>query len=233
MRVITLGVSCNNACIFCAQGEMRSRALELPAPDDEIARIHPGEVVALVGGEPTLFDPLIAWIRAADAAGAGRILLQTNGRRLAYAAYARALREASPRLGLDVSLHGATEPMHDYHTSAPGSFRQTLLGLKNARAHGIEVAVTTVITRSNYRHLQEIVTLAATLGASAVHLAAALPFGMANQNKDRVVPQKELVRPYLERAIVEASRRGLALLANGKASAQGVHERFAGIGEHA
>jgi MoaA/NifB/PqqE/SkfB family radical SAM enzyme len=231
MRAIALGTPCNNACIFCAQGELRANESGPRPVAQDIARIEPGEIVAFQGGEPTLFEELVGWIREAEARGARRILVQTNGRRLAYRAYARALREASSRLALDVSLHGATEPMHDYHTQTPGSFRQTVIGLRNARAEGIEAGVTAVITRSNYRHLAEIVALARGAGASAVHFAQAARHGSAARASDRVLPPAELVRPYLGRAVAEAERLGVAWLAGDRASAPIVRERFAGLGE--
>lgn len=238
MRLIALGFACNNACIFCAQGELRAAR---PSPregeddaariDAQIAAILPGETVAFMGGEPTLVERLPSWIQAASARGAARILVQTNARRLAYAAYARGLREASPRLCLDVSLHGSTEPMHDYHTSTPGSFRQTVIGLRNARAAGIDAAVTAVITRSNFRHLAEIAAVAHGAGASAIRFAPAERFGSAARAVDRVVPALELVAPYLARAVVEARRLGLAVVVGDAASAPDARDRFAGLGQ--
>jgi MoaA/NifB/PqqE/SkfB family radical SAM enzyme len=231
MRAISLGTLCNNACIFCAQGDLRANESGPRPVAEEIARIVQGEIVAFQGGEPTLFEELVGWIRDADARGARRIIVQTNGRRLAYRAYARALRDASLRLVLDVSLHGATEPMHDYHTQTPGSFRQTVIGVRHARAEGIEVGVTAVITRSNYRHLLEIVSLARGAGATAVHLAGAERQGSAARASDRVLPPSELVRPHWARAVAEAERLGVAWLAGNKASSPEVRERFAGLGE--
>jgi MoaA/NifB/PqqE/SkfB family radical SAM enzyme len=234
MRRIALGFACNNACIFCAQGELRAGS-GAQADRDRISALiaatQPGETVALMGGEPTLHEELPRWIREADARGAARILVQTNGRRLAYEAYTRALRDASPRLSLDVSLHGSTEPMHDYHTGAPGSFRQTLLGLRNARAAGIEAAVTTVITRSNFRHLHEIVAVCHGLSARAVRFAVAEPYGSAARSADRVVPAWELVKPYLLAAVTEARRLQLGVVIGENASPAGANDRFAGLGE--
>src|SRR4051794_18617310 len=107
MQVVALSFSCNNACVFCAQGELR--ASSTPASDAaieaELEQAGPSEAVAFVGGEPTLSERLPEWIRLADARGAPRIVLQTNGRRLAYAAYVSALRSASQRLSLEIALH--------------------------------------------------------------------------------------------------------------------------------
>jgi MoaA/NifB/PqqE/SkfB family radical SAM enzyme len=233
MRRIGLGFACNNACIFCAQGDLRAGGEELEEGRVEalIEAVEPGEVVAFVGGEPTIHERLPAWIEAAGARGARRVLVQTNARRLAYAAYARALKGASKSLALEVSLHGSTEPMHDYHTSAPGSFKQTLLGLKNARSIGLETAITAVVTRSNFRHLAEIVAVAHSAGARAVRFAVAEPFGRAGRDKDRVIPAWELVKPHLVHAAGEARRLGLGVAVGDRASSPDVLDRFAGIGE--
>ena len=231
MRAIFLGTACNNACVFCAQGDGGARAPAEVDPAGAIALVEAGEGVAFQGGEPTIFAGLAGWIRAADARGAARIVVQTNGRRLAYRAYARALREASARLVLDVSLHGSTAPMHDYHTAVPGSFAQTVQGLRNARAEGIPVGVTTVVTRSSFRHLAEIVRVAHAAGALAIHFAPAEPSGRAATNRARVVPSAEMVAPHLQRAVAEAQRLGLGVQVGDRPTSAAAGELFAGIGE--
>jgi len=237
MLVVHLGFACNNACIFCAQGELRARtAPESTADEDPAARLAQltpltsGDSVAFIGGEPTLAARLPEWIRLADERGAGRIIVQTNGRRLAYRGYAAALRAASKRLTLDVSLHGSAAPMHDYHTATPGSFGHTVTGLSNARAAGISFAVTTVITRSNFRHLSEIVRLAGALGARAIQLAMPARHGRAARAADRVIPALELVAPHLARAAAEAQGLGLGWRAGERASGPDVGAWFAGLG---
>lgn len=231
MRAITVGFACNNACVFCAQGALRAGS---GAPTDVTARlaeITPGEIVAFQGGEPTLHDDLPSWIRAATERGAARVLVQTNGRRLAYKSYALALREASDKLALDVSLHGATAPMHEYHTGVPSSFAHTVQGLRNARAARIPFGVTTVITRSSFRHLAEIARVAHAAGALALHFAPAQPLGRAAEHAARVIPAPEMVAPYLSRAVAEAQRLGLAVMVGDRAISPAAAEIFAGAGE--
>src|SRR5262245_14709106 len=108
LRLIALGAPSTNAGLSLAQAGLCGSALGPPDVARWIAAIVPGEVVAFVGGEPTIWDELPAWIRAAGERDPASILVQTNGRRLAYRAFACVLREASPRLALDVSLHGST-----------------------------------------------------------------------------------------------------------------------------
>lgn len=231
MQFVRLGFSCNNACAFCAQGNLRST--EPPTSDAEIrSRLAAasGEIVAFVGGEPTLYDALFDWIRAAKATGARSVLVQTNGRRLAYASYAKALAEAGTDL-LDISLHGSSAAMHDYHTSVPGSFEQTLTGMLRARDAGMNIGVSIVITRSNFRHLVEMTRLVHSRGATAVHFTLAAPHGKASSARSRIIPPAELVQPHLLAALRLARTLGLETLAHKHASSKAVRERFAGLGE--
>ena len=227
MHHIFLGYACNNACVFCAQGSLRDKEQSPPDVAAQLATISPGEFVAFTGGEPTIHDELPAWIKTAENKGAARIIVQTNGRRLAYRAFTRALREASGKLALDVALQGSTAAMHEYHTGTPGSFEQTVRGVRTASAERIPVGITTVVTRSNFRHLGEIARLAHTAGAEAIHFAKAEPFGRAVIARDRVVPASEMVLPYLTRAASEAQRLGLEVVVGSRDSAK----IFAGIGE--
>lgn len=212
MHFLELGFRCNNSCVFCAQGRLRdqapaSRIAALLASADSVA---PGEDVALVGGEPTLLDELPVLVQRVRERGARTILIQTNGRRLAVPGVAEALASAGVT-ALDVSLHGANEATHDYHTSVKDSFRQTVAGLRRARASRLSFVTSTVITRSNFRHLAEIVRVAHALGARAVRFQCALPAG--NAARGAVVPSWPMVRPHLIRAVALARQLGVGCVA--------------------
>jgi hypothetical protein len=83
--------------------------------------------VDFVGGEPTIHDELQEAIGLARRIGFERIGLQTNGRRLAYRSYTELLVTAG-LTHVDVSLHGPTAPVHEFHTTVEGSFQQTVAG---------------------------------------------------------------------------------------------------------
>lgn len=233
MEAVRLGFRCNNACAFCAQGRLRTG--DSPADADAVrARIvdacAAGDELAFVGGEPTLDDALPDWVRAARAAGARWILVQTNGRRLAYASWARELASAGVD-ALEVSLQGSTAPMHDWHTGVDGSFVQTVRGIGHARAAGIAVAVSTVITRSNFRHLAEIARVAHARGADAIRFASIVPAGRARDAAAGLVPAPDLVRPHLAAAVRVARALGVTPSAPGVAVPPALERRFAGLGE--
>jgi len=130
-----------------------------------------------------------------------------------------------------VSLHGSTAPMHEYHTGVPDSFAHTIQGLRHARAERIPFGVTTVITRSSFRHLVEITRIAHAAGAAAIHFAMAAPFGKAARDRARVVPADAMAAPFLSRAVGEAQRLGMAVMVGDRALAPAAAEVFAGIGE--
>lgn len=213
MQTIWLTLRCNNACRFCPQSIARtaeeSNFFSTEAIVERIRNeISPGAVVAFVGGEPTLHPALFSFIQQTRQQGASTIVVQTNGRRLAYVAYTQGLAAAGVS-AVDISLHGPTAAIHDYHTSTPGSFVQTLAGLGAARGAGLRVGVTSVITRSNYRHLVEFVRLVAMRGAQAVHLSSVQEFPGGPPLSPSLPPAMEMVAPYLTEA--QRVARGLGL----------------------
>lgn len=225
MRRLLVGFSCNNACVFCAQGELRASGPTFDV-DSEIAAIERGDEVVVQGGEPTLSAALPGWIRAIVTRGAARVVVQTNGRRLAYAEYARELADAGAgKLELDVSLHGSDAAMHDWHTGVDGSFQQTARGLVNARASGLKCVVSVVVTRSNLRHLAEIVRVAHRVGARAVRFAPVERRGRAARSDVPLEAPAAMVGPRLRRALDEAAKLGLDASASRDADLP-----FAGLG---
>lgn len=224
---VEVTLRCNNACVACAQGDLRSEVAARSVSElrAEIASAEAADAVHFVGGEPTLSDDLLELVGEARSRGVSEVLVQTNGRRLSVPGYAEALVRAGVT-SLDVSLHGTTEEMHDYHTRSPGSFKQTVTGLRRARAAGLPFTVSTVVTRSNFRHLSDVVRLAHVLGAKALHLEVVRPLGNAAELRDRVCPHPAMVRPHLTHAARQAQVLGLTCVVGDAAGSPG----FAGIG---
>jgi len=226
---ILTGYACNNRCIFCAQGALRTATVKAAAQSGELIRLGRGPRVLFLGGEPTLLDDLPA--RVANERGnersAQRVVIQTNARRLAYKAYTAELAGAGVD-ALDISLQGPAAAIHDHHTRSPGSFAQTVAGAMAALKLGLEVGLTTVITRSNHRHLVELVRRAAELGVRRLHMSPALGLGEARRLLPRVLPRRESLIPHLEAAAREAARLGLDLRASGLRQADPVYLAYHG-----
>lgn len=213
-----VGFACNNRCVFCAQGDLRREAArvdgaEIRAAIDR-ARGRGIETLFWKGGEPTLLDELPALMSHARRSGIRSSFLQTNGRRLAYRMYAEALARSGLQ-ALDISLHGPRADIHDYHTGVSGSWGQTVRGIGVVRDLNMQVGITTVVTRSNFRHLEEQVDMVAELRVQALHLSLARPRGTATRQLDSVVPRLRAVAPRLAAAGELARRRGLPLAVSG------------------
>lgn len=195
---LKLGFACNNRCLFCAQGEKRTEHPALPTERllQELRSARPEATgLVLTGGEPTLYKPLLAVIKAARLLGYQSIQLQTNGRLLAYTDTLTALVDAGVT-EVSPSIHGATPDVHDTLTRSPGSFRDSRAGIKNALAAGLPVVTNSVITRHNVATLDRLVALLAGLGVRRAQLAFVHPVGTAFERFDEVVPYlSELAEP--------------------------------------
>lgn len=125
--------------------------------------------MGLDGVDACGLEALLHWTRLASDRGL-RVTLGTSAELLSQAGAAEQLARAGAQR-LEVPVYGSTAPMHDFHTATPGSFRRTLLGVRAARAAGLEVIVTSILTRSNYRHITELVRLCAAVGVRTLRVA--------------------------------------------------------------
>ncbi len=209
---LKVGFSCNNRCLFCVQGDKRARY----APRDlaalqEVLRIERQRVSAVVftGGEPTVRRDLPELVACARDLGYTTIQIQTNGRMFAHRDFARRLVECGAN-EFSPALHGHVPALHDFLTSAPGSFSQTVAGVRNLKELGQVVLTNTVITKPNYRHLPEIAGLLVSLGVDQMQFAFVHPVGTAGERFDSIVPRMELAAPYGKAALrlaLDAGRR--------------------------
>lgn len=206
--IVRLTHDCDNACVFCGQ-----RGLVGPlvfAIDDLIGLRERFDEISFVGGEPSLDERLPEAIAAARALGFDAIGLQTNGWQLAHDERRLAeLHEAG--LGdLQLSIHAATAPGHDYHTGRAGSFAAAIDLLERARRRGLTCVVSSVVTRSNFRELARMPALLKRHGVSAWLLEWARPFGRAGESFARVVPRFGMALPWALAALEQARRIDLS-----------------------
>lgn len=121
--------------------------------------------------------------------------------------------EALARVGLrefGVALYGSAQAMHDYHAGKEGAFRAVALAVRLARAVKIPVRVTSLVTRSNYRHLVDLVRLVRALGAEALGAQWAFE-GSLPKAAPRWLVSKVLASSHWSAAAGAAKRLGLRL----------------------
>jgi hypothetical protein len=217
---VRLLLACDNACIFCAQaGLVDGPSTAHPGEIDEAlaAARAASDAVTFVGGEPTLDPRLSEYVARARALGFCRIGVQTNGRHLGDGDVASRL-AAAGLTDVHLSIHGADAAVHDYHSGVLGSFAAALGSFSAARAAGLRVVVTTVLTRSNFRALAAVPRLLASRGASAWHLSVPHVAGRARPAFDRVVPRLGLALPFALHALEAADALALPAWLSGAPS---------------
>jgi len=211
---LKVGFRCNNNCIFCAQAHKRHLGdrttdelkLELTRAYEEGIR----EVV-FTGGEPTIRKDIFELVSFARELGYELIQIQTNGRMLSYRKMCEKLIEAGVT-EFSPALHGHTAIIHESQTRAPGSFAQTVQGIKNLRSLNQYILGNSVVTKLNYRYLPELAKLWVELGADQFQLAFVHAVGNAQKYFDLVVPRKSTVAPFIHKAIEIAETHGMRIM---------------------
>ncbi|MFH2203554.1 MAG: radical SAM protein [Elusimicrobiota bacterium] len=201
---LKLGFTCNNRCRFCVQGDKRARFGARTSADIDAflrrGRARGASALVLTGGEPTVHPTLPGTVRLAAALGFTTIQIQTNGRRFFYADYCRELLAAGVT-EFSPALHGSSPEIHDGLTRAPGSFQQTLQGIRNLKELGAFVLTNTVVTTRNYRDLPELARLFTQLGVDQFQFAFMHIVGEAGANKDELTVRKTTAMPFIQRAL--------------------------------
>jgi radical SAM protein with 4Fe4S-binding SPASM domain len=159
---IALTYGCQARCRFCyASAPDREADVDEMSPEDVervidmIADEAQCPSLSFSGGEPTLIKELPRYVARAKSKGI-RVNVITNGIRCADPELVDRLAEA----GLDsaqVSLEGGTAELHDDIVGRPGSFEQTVRGVRELRRAGIHTHTNTTICGLNKRHLPELV----------------------------------------------------------------------------
>ncbi|HEY3352385.1 MAG TPA: radical SAM protein, partial [Polyangia bacterium] len=189
---VTLTNRCNNRCLFCY--ELGPDGARQSAWDEEPeavlrklreARERGFGGVVLTGGEPTIAITLGLALAEARALGFEEVILATNGRRLAYGPYAERL----ARAGLThahVSLYSHDAKVHDGLTLAPGSFNQTVDGIRHLVRLGVTVTANYIVNRRNFRDLPQYFDLLRALGLDRASVMGLKPFGGAFHHREAV-----------------------------------------------
>jgi pyruvate-formate lyase-activating enzyme len=209
---------CNNLCRFCVAGDSRLIAEDLSG--DEIKKRLSDNApscdgIVFTGGEPTVRADLPELVRyAQEKCGYKTIIIQTNGRRLAYKSYLEELIDSGAGQ-FSVSIHGHIAELHEYLTQTKDSFAQTLLAIRNIIECGAMLATNTVITKSNCRNLEDIASLLCSLGVKQMQFAYPHIDGKALVNADSIAPPMSIAMPYVCRAVEVAGRHGALAFTEG------------------
>jgi len=171
---------CNLRCIHCRRIDVADRLVpeDLSTAeakqliDQIVAFCNP--ILVLSGGEPLIRPDIFEVAEYAVSKGL-RVALATNGTLIDEHMAQRIVDAGIRRVA--VSLDGAKAETHDPFRALPGCFAQALEGIEHLRRQGMSVQINTTVARHNIDELPQILSLALSLGADALHIFLLVPVG--------------------------------------------------------
>ncbi len=185
---------CNLRCIHC-----RATATELSSPSDlstvaardiidQIAAVST-PILVLSGGEPLFRSDIFQLARYGTDKGL-RVALATNGT-LVTKHVARMIVDSGVQR-VAISLDGADAITHDTFRGIPGAFDAAIAGFRNLKNLGMSVQINTTIARHTAHQLPNVLELAKSLGADALHTFLLVPVGCGvDIAAEQMVPPEE------------------------------------------
>ena len=198
--IIKINTVCNNSCIFChsrpkkkIEGGSTAKTLR------KISNLKEKKIntIYLSGGEPLAsqdFQKIVSFIEKNKI----KFGLITNCRLFSYKKNVESLKEKG-LVYVHTSLLGSNSKIHNSITRTPGSFQQTLKGIKNVIHEKIELDVNCVVINQNLDDLGRIVKLADKLGVKKLRFSFVEPL----TSKDSYVPKISLVAGKIRDLIKE------------------------------
>jgi radical SAM protein with 4Fe4S-binding SPASM domain len=207
---IALTHRCNNKCIHCYAGGPKETA-ELSTQEweeviDKLERLAIPQVV-FTGGEPTLREDLAELIAYAEKKGLVSGLV-TNGRKLKDNNYLKTLADA----GLDhvqITLESSDSEVHDKITATPGSWEETLQGLKNAIASTVYTVSNTTLNKLNVDTIQDTIEFLHSLGLKQFACNSLIYSGSAPEIAKDFALEESTLTPILMQIRDKANHLGM------------------------
>ncbi len=188
---------CNLRCIHC-----RASATELSSPSDlstpaamdiidQIAAVS-SPILVLSGGEPLFRSDIFELARYGTNQGL-RVALATNGTLVSRKVAQKIVDSGVKRVA--ISLDGVDAATHDKFRNIPGAFDAALAGFRNLKDLGMSVQINTTIARHNAHQLPQVLALAKSIGADALHTFLLVPVGCGvDIAAEQMVPPEEYER---------------------------------------
>jgi radical SAM protein with 4Fe4S-binding SPASM domain len=185
---------CNLRCIHC-----RASATELSSPSDlttaaakaiidEIVGVS-SPILVLSGGEPLFRSDIFELARYGTDKGL-RVALATNGALVTKQVARKIVDSGVKRVA--ISLDGADAQTHDTFRGIPGAFDVAISGFRNLNDLGMSVQINTTIARHNAHQLPDVLDLAKSIGADALHTFLLVPVGCGvDIAAEQMVPPEE------------------------------------------
>lgn len=174
--ILKFSPNCNNHCLFCHNRDKIGKGnfeIKRLFKKIDMAKDLGISSILFSGGEPTINKNFFEISNYAKKKGLS-IGLITNGRMFSNKNFNNKMKEFNLSYVL-ISLHGPNEEIHDAITRTKGSFRQTLVGLKNVLEYSKYSIINVVITKQNLEHINEIIELLVSMDVKNIKLSLIEP----------------------------------------------------------
>lgn len=204
---------CQNNCIHCyAGGPHETPELSTAQWKEAIDKLSSIGVFILTftGGEPTLREDLPELLLYAQNKGMVTGLI-SNGRRLKDKAYVETLEKA----GLDfvqVTLESHKPAVHDLMTASPGSWVETVAGIRNAVTSQIYVTTNSTLSKHNAADFLVTVDFIKQLDVAAFGCNSLIYSGKANAVSEEFALTFDDLNEVLPKIRAKAQQLGLKFL---------------------
>jgi radical SAM protein with 4Fe4S-binding SPASM domain len=207
---LALTYKCNNRCIHCyAGGPKQTAELNTQQWMAIIDKLHDVGIPHMVftGGEPTLRSDLPVLIEHAQKRELVSGLV-TNGRKLKDKTYLQSLIDA----GLDhiqITVESHNSQIHDKITDAPGSWQETIQGLRNAIETPIYTISNTTLNQYNVEDIEQTIDFLYGLGLKQFACNSLIYSGKAPEVAKTFALNEDTLEPILTRITTKARHLGM------------------------
>lgn len=186
--------SCNNRCSWCYAQTMGFKPKEMPlAYAEDVLELMASfgcQKGILIGGEPTVHGHFLEILQAFKARDIYPAIV-SNGRRYSDLAFLEEARGIAS-FGTTISMQSNKEDVHDAITEKPGSFAETLQGLRNCVSLSIPTSVQVTITPHNLPDIYDFIKLVEDTGAKDFVIGFGLPPFEENPTMEGLINIQEI-----------------------------------------
>ena len=205
---IDLTKKCTNNCLFCVVEGRTEQACDQEFSDiEKFLRFYKNygfSTINLHGGEPTIYKHFDELIDLINELGFDEIIIQTNGCRLDDKEFVASLIKRNVKLFV-VSFHDCDKENHNKVTKSPKSFDQALNGIKTVLKCGGNVRTNSVLIKSNYSRVEDIVDYLYDLGVRKINTSSLNPYWLSVGKKqdliEELLPKYKDIAPFLKKML--------------------------------
>ena len=217
-NAIIITNKCNSNCIMCPSSETSRKTGTTGEIENLLALVKHFPVTAIhltiTGGEPFLIgeDIFVLFRAIREKFYRTEFLLLTNGRAFAIKYFSELLAESLPKQTIiAIPIHGYDPESHDSVTMSPGSFVQTIAGIKNVLSQGLKLEIRIVVSQMTSEWLTKIASylLNALSPTYCVKIIGLEMLGSASVNREKVWIPYRTAFTKAEEAIKQFTSQGI------------------------